>query len=121
MTAVVGIDHVQIGVPTGGEAECRRYYVDVLGLPEMERPESVKGRSFLWVRAGAQQIHFRPEPAFAPAQFAHPALLVDDIDDLAAHLAAAGFEVNREQTVGPGRFHTRDPFGNRLEFIQSKA
>jgi predicted enzyme related to lactoylglutathione lyase len=71
------------------------------------------------VGARGQEIHFRPDPDFNAAKFAHPGLLVDDLDGLAARIAAAGFEVTREQAVGPGRFHTRDPFGNRLEFLQS--
>jgi catechol 2,3-dioxygenase-like lactoylglutathione lyase family enzyme len=117
--SIVGIDHVQIGVPVGRDAECRAFYVDVLGLTEIPRPAAGAGRSILWVRAGGQEIHFRPDPDFAAAKFAHPGLLVDNIDALAERVSAAGFEVSREQSIGPGRFHTRDPFGNRLEFLQS--
>lgn len=121
MSAVLGIDHVQIAVPQGREAECRAFYLDVLGLPEIERPELAAGRSILWVQAGPHEMHFRPDPNFAPAEFAHPGLLVDDIDELAKRVSSAGFEVNTQQSIGPRRFHTRDPFGNRLEFIQSGA
>jgi catechol 2,3-dioxygenase-like lactoylglutathione lyase family enzyme len=118
--SVIGIDHIQIGVPVGRDAECRAFYLDVLGLREIPRPAASAGRSILWVRAGGQAIHFRPDPEFAAAKFAHPGLLVDDSDALARRLADAGYEVNREQSIAPGRFHTRDPFGNRLEFLQSE-
>jgi catechol 2,3-dioxygenase-like lactoylglutathione lyase family enzyme len=117
--SVLAIDHIQIAVPVDREQQCRDFYLDVLGLSEIPRPKAAPGRSILWVRVGGQEMHFRPDPEFAPGQFAHPGLLVDDIEALAKRVAAAGFEVNRQQSVGPGRFHTRDPFGNRLEFIEA--
>jgi len=45
--------------------------------------------------------------------------LVVDVEALAAHLAKAGYEVIRADAVDSRRFHSRDPFGNRLEFIQA--
>ena len=117
--SVLGIDHVQIAVPPNSEQVCRDFYLGVLGLAEISRPFEGVGRSFLWARVGDQQVHFRPDPDFAPAHFAHPAFLVADVDAFAVHLAEAGFEMTRGDAVDAGRFHTRDPFGNRLEFIQS--
>ncbi len=114
---VLAIDHVQIAVPAGSEAACRAFYLDVVGFREIERPVTGAGRSFLWVAVGGQQIHFRPDPEFQPAQFAHPGFLARDLRALAARLEAAGHPVSIEQSVGPGRFHVRDPFGNRLEFL----
>jgi catechol 2,3-dioxygenase-like lactoylglutathione lyase family enzyme len=116
---ILAIDHVQIAVPVGVEQACRDFYLGVLGLTEIPRPEVGAGRSFLWARAGSQEVHFRPDPDFAPAQFAHPGFAVSDVEALASRVAAAGFDVSRQQSVGPGRFHTRDPFGNRLEFLQA--
>ena len=115
---ISAIDHVQLAVPVGREEECRAFYVGLLGLSEIPRPVEGAGRAILWVRVGGQEIHFRPDPDFAPGAFAHPGLLVSDVDALAERLTSAGYEVNRQQSVGPGRFHTRDPFGNRLEFVQ---
>ena len=116
---VHGIDHVQIAVPEGSEQRCRDFYLGIIEMIEIPRPEHGAGRSFLWVRVGEQEIHFRPDPTFEPARFAHPGFLVGNAEALAARLEKAGYEVTREQAVGPGRFHTRDPFGNRLEFIES--
>lgn len=44
-----------------------------------------------------------------------------DLDALAAALGADGTEVTRSDGDLPGirRFHTFDPFGNRLEFQQN--
>lgn len=119
--ALLGIDHVQIEVPEGGEAAARAFYVDLLGLEEIPRPRAGAGRSFLWVRLGDQQIHFRCGADFRPATLAHPGILVDDVDVLAERLTAAGHAVTHADAVGDGRFHLRDPFGNRLEFIAAKT
>jgi catechol 2,3-dioxygenase-like lactoylglutathione lyase family enzyme len=116
---VVGIDHVQIAVPANSEKACRDFYLGVLGLVEIDRPRGGAGRSFLWARLGSQQLHFRPDPDFKAARFAHPGLLVVDVEALAAHLARAGYEVVRDEAVDANRFHVRDPFGNRLEFIEA--
>ena len=117
--AFTGIDHVQIAVPEGGEQACRDFYLGLLGLAEVERPEAGAQRSILWVDLGGQQLHFRPDPAFRAAEFAHPGILVRGVDVLAARLRNAGHDVTTEQSIGPGRFHVRDPFGNRLEFIEA--
>ena len=118
---VVGIDHVQLAVPVGVEEVCRDFYVGVLGFAEIARPVRGAGRSVLWVAAGGQQVHFRPDPDFRPARFAHPGFLVADLAALAARLEAAGYRTATDQAVGPGRFHVRDPFGNRLEFIEASS
>jgi catechol 2,3-dioxygenase-like lactoylglutathione lyase family enzyme len=119
-TTVVGIEHIQLAVPPGGEDACRAFYLEVLGLPEIPHPMTAAGRSFLWVQLGAQQVHFRPDPDFKAAQFAHPGILVRGVDALAARLKAAGYAVTTEQSIAADRFHVRDPFGNRLEFIEAK-
>lgn len=116
---ISGIDHVQIAVPVGQEQVCRDFYLGILGLREILRPDRGAGRSFLWVSVGEQEIHFRPDAQFAAAGFAHPGFLVGDAEALATALSKAGFEVSRDEAVASGRFHTRDPFGNRLEFIES--
>ena len=38
MTAVIGIDHVQLAMPHGGEPHARRFWVDVMGLAEVAKP-----------------------------------------------------------------------------------
>jgi len=113
-----GIDHVQLTVPEGAETACRAFYLGLVGLREIERPEAARRRSLLWVDLGGQELHLRPDPEFRPSAFAHPAIRVRGLDALGARLRAAGYAVTAEQSIGPGRFHVRDPFGNRLEFIE---
>jgi len=49
---IVGIHHVQITVPRGSEAEARQFYCDVLGLREVEKPESLRARGGFWLQVG---------------------------------------------------------------------
>ena len=45
---VTGLDHVQVAAPRGCEAEARRFYGTLLGLVEVEKPESLRGRGGVW-------------------------------------------------------------------------
>ena len=113
---VIGIDHVQVAAPPGCEAEARAFYGGLLGLEELPKPEALRDRGGCWFRAGPQELHVGVEDPFAPARKAHPGLVVDDLDALAAGLRAAGVEVAVDASIpGTDRVHVADPFGNRLE------
>ena len=112
------IDHVQLTMPAGGEDSARAYYRDLLGLTEEPKPPVMAARGGCWFRAGEVALHLGAEAGFRPARKAHPGVVVDDLDALAAHLTAHGRELRwSDEVPGVRRFHTDDPFGNRLEFI----
>ena len=109
------IDHVQVAAPPGCEAEARRFYGDLLGLEEIEKPEPLRARGGVWFRLGSeQQLHVGVDEAFAPARKAHPAFAVDDLDALATRLGDVTWD---DALPGARRFYASDPFGNRLEFL----
>jgi catechol 2,3-dioxygenase-like lactoylglutathione lyase family enzyme len=117
---VEGLDHVQIAAPPGSEDAARRFFGELLGLPEVEKPAALRRRGGAWFQAGAQQLHVGVEEAFMPARKAHPALLVraQSLEVLADRLAAAGVEVCwDDQLVGVRRFYCEDPWGNRIELV----
>jgi catechol 2,3-dioxygenase-like lactoylglutathione lyase family enzyme len=118
--AVAGIHHVQITVPRGTESEARRFYCDFLGLPEVRKPESLAGRGGLWLQAGELQVHIGVENGVdRPATKAHVAYAVRGLDAWRCKLAAAGIELLDGVPIpGYARFEFRDPFGNRVEFIE---
>ena len=63
-------------------------------------------------------LHLGVEADFRPARKAHPAVAVDDLDALAGILTAGGHAVRwSDEVPGVRRFHSDDPFGNRLEFV----
>ncbi len=118
---ITGLDHVQVAVPAGSESTARDYYGRVLGMEELPKPPQLAARGGCWFASGSAVLHLGVEEPFAPAKKAHPAFLVTDLDALAAALALRGDEVTRSDGELPGirRFHTFDPFGNRLEFQQA--
>ena len=77
---LAGIDHVQLAAPPGCEDEARRFFGELLGLEEVEKPEPLRARGGVWFRVGAQQLHVGVDPAFAPARKAHPAFAVTGYD-----------------------------------------
>jgi catechol 2,3-dioxygenase-like lactoylglutathione lyase family enzyme len=117
---ILGLDHVQLAAPRGCEADARRFFGELLGLPELEKPVSLRGRGGMWFALGAQQLHIGIEDPFSPARKAHPAIRVDpdDLDEIAERLQSAGSEVTWDDALpGARRFYTSDPWGNRLELL----
>ncbi|HTW11634.1 MAG TPA: VOC family protein [Solirubrobacteraceae bacterium] len=118
--SLLGIDHVQIAAPAGCEAKARRFYGELLGLTELEKPQELAGRGGVWFAVGDQQLHIGVTEDFTPALKAHPALRVapDEFDQLAARLEQAGSPVEPDVDLpGQHRFHTADPWGNRIELL----
>lgn len=120
MARIVHLDHVQLAMPAEPEAEsaAEAFYGGLLGLVRVPKPPALAARGGCWFEDGAVRVHLGVEEPFAPARKAHPAFVVDDLDALAEVLTAAGHEVRwSEEVPGTRRFHTDDPFGNRLELI----
>ncbi|WP_437807636.1 VOC family protein [Sorangium sp. So ce1078] len=114
----VCIDHVQLAMPPGQEARGVAFYRDVLGMEHVPKPEPLASRGGAWFRAGAVAVHLGVEHDFRPARKAHPGLVVKGIEDVAAALEAAGHAVRwSDELPEVRRFHTEDPFGNRIEII----
>jgi catechol 2,3-dioxygenase-like lactoylglutathione lyase family enzyme len=114
------IHHVQLACPAGAEHALRSYYRDLLGLTEVPRPPLLAGRGGCWFRGYGIELHLGVEEPFRPARKAHPGLLWPDLDALAHRLAAHGYPVrwaDPAEFPGVRRFHTDDPYGNRLEFL----
>ena len=122
---IVGIDHVQLAAPPGCEPEARRFFGELLGLGELEKPPALAARGGAWFACGGQAIHVGVEQGFAPARKAHPAFALESttaLDRLAGRLRAAGVEVRfDEELQGYRRFYAADPWGNRLEFLAPDA
>jgi hypothetical protein len=118
---IVGYDHVQVAIPSGSEDAAREYYGGLLDMVELPKPAPLAARGGCWFEAGTAVLHLGVEADFRPARKAHPAFLVVDLDALERTLRAAGFETTSANDELPGvrRFHTFDPFGNRLEFQQA--
>jgi ubiquinone/menaquinone biosynthesis C-methylase UbiE/catechol 2,3-dioxygenase-like lactoylglutathione lyase family enzyme len=116
---ITGFDHLQVTAPRDREAEARAFYGEVLGLVEIPKPAVLAARGGAWYQCGDLQLHLGLQDDLTPQRKAHPAFRVRDLEAMRARLAAAGVPITTdEQIPGYERFETRDPFGNRLEFMR---
>lgn len=119
---IVGLNHVQITIPKGADAErvARSFYLDVLGLTEISKPESLAGRGGFWADSPAgPPVHFGTEDDVDRlATKAHVAYEVEDLPAWRTRLTEAGVSILESVPIpGHERFECRDPFGNRVELI----
>lgn len=115
---ILAIEHVQLAMPRGREADARDFYAGLLGLAEVPKPPELADRGGAWFESGSVKIHLGVEADFRPAQKAHAALLVRDLRGLAERLRAAGVAVVDDPRDGYARVYVADPFGNRLELVE---
>jgi catechol 2,3-dioxygenase-like lactoylglutathione lyase family enzyme len=119
---ILNLDHVQIAIPAGGETRARDFYCGILGFTEFEKPAAMAGRNSIWFIAGPVNLHLGIEPDFVPAKRAHPALVVDSLDEIVAACGRANLATRPDTSFnGFRRVHVFDPFGNRLELMQRET
>ena len=117
----VCLDHVQLAIPVGGEADARRFYCELLGMEEIPKPPRPAARGGLWLRSGTVVIHLGVEADFRAARKAHPALVCASYGALVAKLRASGIAVRHDHEIpGVERCHIDDVFGNRIELIADR-
>ncbi|MBD7984380.1 VOC family protein [Sporosarcina sp. Sa2YVA2] len=117
---ILGLHHAQITIPIGAEEEGKQFYCDLLGLEEIEKPDSLKGRGGFWLKVGDREVHVGTEDGFDRLLTkAHLAYLVDDISYWKNVLEKQGIKpIGGVPIPGFVRFEFKDPFGNRVEMIQ---
>lgn len=102
-------DHVQVSVPLSSEDEGRAFYCGVCGLWEIPKPDGLPGRDgFLGrTRRLSGSIRYRGRDR------------VDDLEYWRKKLTEAACAVRDGKSLpGMHRFEFRDPFGNRMEFLE---
>jgi len=109
-------------MPAGGESDARKFYQEILGIPEAMKPANLAARGGCWFEDGELKIHLGVEKNFAPARKAHPAFIVEDLAALTSALIKAGYPIAHDQPLeGYDRIFVDDPFGNRIELMEVKA
>lgn len=119
-SSVIRLHHIEITVPRDQEAEALAFYRDFLGLPQIDKPESLRHRGGFWLKLANLDLHVGIEDGFdRNLTKAHLAYEVDNLAAWHEKIAARGLTI-RESIPIPGydRFEFRDPFGNRVEMIQ---
>lgn len=125
--ALQGILHVNLTIAPGEAAfaEARHFYIDLLGLEELPRPDETDSNApGYWLGCGnGQQIHLSAESEaqnLNSASRRHAAFQVGNLAELHAQLEAAQVPLQHPKHTPDGikRFFARDPWGNRLEFVE---
>jgi catechol 2,3-dioxygenase-like lactoylglutathione lyase family enzyme len=117
---ILGLHHVQITVPVSMEAAAVRFYGEVLALPPIDKPADLKDRGGTWFQLGSHQLHLAVEEGVNHrASKAHLAYEVNDLEFWRKRMIENEVTPIEGVTIpGYNRFEARDPFGNRIEFIQ---
>jgi catechol 2,3-dioxygenase-like lactoylglutathione lyase family enzyme len=115
--SIIGVNHVQVNVPTADLERARDFYINFMGMTEIPRPNTFKSHG-IWMRAGQFEMHIGVEDNIERATRAHVAYEVDDIAAWRNKISDAGYTI-KDQPLIPGydRFQFRDPFGNNIEII----
>ena len=113
------LNHAHLTVPMEGLAEALGFYCEVMGLQEVEKPESLKVYPGFWLQLENCQLHIGGENSTNNRwnTGVHVAIEGPDLEERRNRLAAEGVNMS-DMVYYPGyrRFEFRDPFGNRLEF-----
>ena len=117
---ISAVHHVQVSIPIGSEDDARAFYSGILGMKEIPKPEALYGRGGFWLELKGFQIHFGTEDGIERFKSkAHVAYQVEDLNSWRDKLTEAGFGVQDGIPIpGMNRFEFRDPFGNRIEFLE---
>ena len=106
-------------MPAGQEALARAFYVGVLGFVELQKPDNLARRGGAWFRSGSAELHLGIESDFRAAKKAHPAFIVEGLQQLAEKCTSAGYAVTSDEPLpGYKRLYVADPFGNRVELLE---
>lgn len=109
------LDHVLVCIPEGKTAEARAFYGQVLGLTEI--PGEHPGGA-IWFEVADIQLHLREE-AGGSLSLRHPAFEIQNLEEAKRELQQKGVAISYSSDIdGRQRFFIRDPFGNRMEFLE---
>ena len=114
------IHHVNVVVPDGATDSVVPFY-ELLGLRRVAKPTEGVAQVGAWLDLpdGRTQVHVS-ERSGSPHAEQHFALSVDDLDETAAALQAAGHPWQQGTVVlGARRGLTRDPAGNAVELVEA--
>jgi catechol 2,3-dioxygenase-like lactoylglutathione lyase family enzyme len=109
------LSHINISMRKGSEGIARSFYIGLLGLREIPKPEPLRVRGGVWFDAGGLDIHLSvEEQRFGPDAQRHFGIECADVE-LRTKLKTSGIETDDGRPAPWKRFFLHDPFGNRIE------
>lgn len=121
VASLLRVDHIHLTVGEDKLKECRDFYVDVLGLEEIERLSNSHKPRGVWMQIEGIEVHIGVEEGVDRLNTrSHTAFEVGDLE--AMHRLVLDYP---NIDVGPiesndrfSRFNVRDPAGNRIELLR---
>lgn len=122
------LDHVQLIIPKGSEEKARKFYGGLLGLEEIEKPESLRSTGGVWYEFAGGELHLgartpneiilSPDVKRNPGS-EHPAFEIENLEAVKEFMKKENVCLKEEIPIpGRNRFSFYDPFGNRIELLE---
>ncbi len=112
------LNHVQLCIPPNQEEKARYFYINILGLKEIEKPESLKNNGGFWLEIADIQLHISIEDIKNKSK-RHPGFEVEDLEVLRKLLIQNNIQIKEDTPIpNQNRFSFFDPFGNRIEVLE---
>ena len=112
------LNHIQICIPKGQEQKAREFYCGILGLKEIEKPETLKPNGGFWLEMNDIQIHIGIEEMHGQSK-RHPAFEVQDLEKIRQYLMGKKVKIKQHNPIpGFNRFSIFDYWDNRIELME---
>lgn len=93
----------------------------MLSFVEIEKPDALKANGGLWYRVGHVELHIGVENREGYRSKSHPTFEVENAEAVRCYLEENGVVTYGERPIlGVVRFSFRDPFNNRIEFLEKQ-
>jgi catechol 2,3-dioxygenase-like lactoylglutathione lyase family enzyme len=118
---ITGVSHIAVYATDAAATE--RFYVHDLGATSGPDPESTAGIRYYFSPVQFVEVLPLPKGPTSINRLDHIAFATPDLAGMRRYLAAAGLPVPAQitTTAGDSWFEVRDPEGNRIQFVQSRA
>lgn len=112
------VGHVNVTVSPDLEEAAKRFYGEILGLTQIEKPDGPRKYVGAWYQAGNVQLHLSiEENGRNDESERHVCYVVDDVNETEQRLRSAAVTIiaDTERPSATPRFFIRDPGGNLIE------
>jgi len=112
------LNHIQICIPKNKEEVARKFYCELLGLKEIEKPANLKKNGGFWLKIADIELHIGTENLTNKSK-RHPAFEVENLDEIKASLISNGIRIKEDPSLPAfNRFSFYIPFNNRIELLE---